>query len=113
MSFHDMHKLLSAAKLSFVGPSTFSEHFDDLLLTLSQQELLAGLADPVLRVSAQDMLLSTSFRKDYWAKGARAQGPEELVRRLRAQRVVLMRDRERVALSVPPSAATKAEEPHY
>lgn len=77
-----------------------TDHVDAINLTAQWQQLLAGIANPILRESTRDYLINHQFRRDIFIKGARALSPLERIEGLRAQPFVLMTRPEDVALKV-------------
>jgi len=100
MSFADMAQLLSAAKLDFACPASFTDLVPALNLTPEQQALLKELSDPTFRESVHDFMVCQQFRRDYWVKGKRQLRPVECAEQVRAQRVVLCEAPESVTLTI-------------
>ncbi|MYN17776.1 methyltransferase [Rugamonas sp. FT107W] len=100
MSFAGMAQLLSAAKLDFACPASFTDLVPALNLTPEQQALLKELSDPTFRESVHDFMVCQQFRRDYWVKGKRQLRPVECAEQVRAQRVVLCEAPESVTLTI-------------
>jgi SAM-dependent methyltransferase len=66
----DVDAELSAAKLGFVGSANLLDHVDAVNFTAAQKEIIAGVADPVLRETVRDYIVNQQFRRDVFAKGA-------------------------------------------
>ena len=67
----DVVKAMADAKLDYIGAAEPSYAYPELYLTQEKQALLAAIPNPVLRETAKDYLLNTSFRKDLFVRGAR------------------------------------------
>lgn len=67
----DVVQAMAGAKLDYVGMAELSYAYPELYLTPENQELLSTIPNPVLRETAKDYLLNTSFRKDIYVRGAR------------------------------------------
>jgi len=65
----DVVREFSEAKLSFAGSADIRHHVDALNFNPLQLELLAGIADPVLRETVGDYILARRFRQDIFVKG--------------------------------------------
>jgi len=60
---------LSAAKLSYLGSAALLEQVDAINLTSEQQQIMAGIDDPVLRETVRDYMTNQQFRRDVFVKG--------------------------------------------
>jgi hypothetical protein len=100
MSFADVGRWLSPAKVSYACSAKYGDHVVPLQLTQAQQSLLQSIPDPVFRETARDMCVNQAFRMDYWVKGAQRLGVQERIDALSAQRVVLVHPVARVLLDV-------------
>jgi SAM-dependent methyltransferase len=89
MSFAQVAMELDGAKLSYACSSDLHDRRATLQLTLAQQTLLDGIADPSLRETARDTFTGRRFRREYWLRGARPLARAMATRRLHSQRVVL------------------------
>lgn len=65
----DVARELSAAKLSYLGSAAVLEQVDAINLTAEQQQLMAGIEDPVLRETVRDFMINQQFRRDVFVKG--------------------------------------------
>jgi SAM-dependent methyltransferase len=90
MSFARMAQWLGPAKLNHAGSANCLDPVDAMNLSRDQQELLAGIPDAGFRQTVRDFCVNQSFRKDYWAKGARALTSAEQAEGLRRQSIVLV-----------------------
>jgi len=78
-SFAEMSRDLSSAKLSYACTASHLDRIDGLQLTPEQMGLLSEIPDRGFRETVRDMLVNTSFRRDYWVRGAvRLQPSEQL-----------------------------------
>lgn len=100
MAFSRAAALLAEAKLEFAGSAVYTDHVDMLNLTAEHQQFLAGIPDPIFRETTRAFLVNQQFRKDYWVKGARKLTPYAQATALRAVRVLLVKPRDEVVLSV-------------
>ena len=98
MSFADMGRWLSPAKLNFACSANYLDYVDAINLTADQQVLLKEIPDAMFRQTVRDFMVNQQFRKDYWVKGARKINPLEQAEALRAQRVMLTSHRADVTL---------------
>jgi SAM-dependent methyltransferase len=73
--YSDVVRDLDAAKLTFVGSAAVLEQLDALNLTPEQQQIMAGITDPVLRETVQDYMTNQRFRRDVFIKGPVALTP--------------------------------------
>ncbi len=64
----DVARELSAAKLSYLGSAAVLEQIDAINLTAEQQQLMAGIEDPVLRETVRDFMINQQFRRDVFVK---------------------------------------------
>ncbi|WP_244193810.1 class I SAM-dependent methyltransferase [Bordetella genomosp. 12] len=99
-TFSNVADSLARAKLDFACSADPFDHVETLHTTTEQQAVLAGLADPVLREDARDIMVGRSFRKDCWIKGARQLSPEERQHDIAQQRVVLCTPRSAISMTV-------------
>ncbi len=90
MDFAEMAGWLQPARLSFATSANEVDMIPDLNHTAEQQQVLAGIQDPVLREAAADLMCSRFFRRDYWVLGARLLGAQARQRALRDQRLLLL-----------------------
>ncbi len=100
MYFSDLAKWLEPTKLSYACSAHYTDHITETNLNGEQQALLNEISDPLFRESVRDFLTNQAFRSDYWVKGARKLGPVEQEEALRRQRVILISDRQDIALTV-------------
>jgi len=98
MSFAQMAQWLAPAKLQWATSAHILDAIAPINLTAEQQQLLAGISDPVLQQSVRDFCTNQQFRKDYWVKGARTLAPLECAELLRTQRVILIQERSQIEL---------------
>ncbi len=73
--FSQLARELEAAKLSFAASANLLAHVDAINLTPAQQQMLAGIAHPVLRESVRDYCENQQFRRDIFVKGPRPLAP--------------------------------------
>src|SRR5262249_14742217 len=71
-SFADVAIELAEAKLTYVGSAHLTDHVDRVNFTEEQQRFLSDIADPLLGETTRDMIVNRQFRRDIFAKGARA-----------------------------------------
>ncbi|MDY0269955.1 methyltransferase regulatory domain-containing protein [Trichloromonas sp.] len=100
MAFAKMALWLAPAKLQWACSANYLDAIDAVNLTAEQQNLLAGIPDPMFRQTTRDFCVNQQFRKDYWVKGARQLSALEQAEELRSQRVILVQSRAEVNLKV-------------
>lgn len=100
MYFSEMARWLSSAKMSFAASANFLEGVPSINLTATQQQQIAKTPDLVLRETIRDFHVNQQFRRDYWIKGARRISQLERTEQLQALRVVLVRPRIAIPLTV-------------
>ena len=71
--FADVAARLAEAKLSYVASATLAENLDAYSVPQDLRALVRQIDDPVLRESARDMAGNKRFRRDLFARGARAE----------------------------------------
>jgi hypothetical protein len=114
MDFADVAELLAVAKLDYAGSAHYLDWIDAINLNEAQQALLADIDSVALRENTRDFCVDKAFRKDYWIKGARRLTPLQVAQALRAERVVLARPRQTIALEVEgPLGVADLAEPLY
>jgi len=62
---------LAAAKLTFVGSGCFADNQDMLRLSASQQQVLDGISDRVMRETVKDFAVAPLLRRDVFTRGRR------------------------------------------
>lgn len=97
LCFSDAAGLLATAGLHHAGPARLRDHLDALNLTGDQRDLLATVADPVLREMARDFLTRTQIRRDYWVRALQPLSGGALREAWHATRIVLAAPREDIA----------------
>jgi len=98
--FADMHKQLSAAKLSYACSAFYPDNLDEVNLNPEQQAVLQEIPNPVLKETLRDYLLGRRFRRDYWVKGeCRIPLPEQ-AEGLRKERLILTTPRPDITMEV-------------
>lgn len=100
MPFARMADWMGSLKLSFAGSATYLDQVDILHLNPAQRALLAEIPDRDFRETARDFLVNQRFRRDYWIRGARRLTPFEQTEAIRAERVVLVDQADKVKLRV-------------
>jgi hypothetical protein len=100
LSFSQTAELLSAAKLTFACSAHYLDHVDTLNLTDEQQALLDEIPDSLFRETVRDFCTNQPVRRDYWVKGAIQLSGLEQLETLRAERVILVKARADVQLTV-------------
>lgn len=96
----EMSEQLSQARLRLACPARFLDMVDPINLSAEHIALLDEVDDPVMRALLRDFMTNTSFRRDYWVKGAQPLPAVERTRRLRALRVMLLRPAEGLEMKV-------------
>ena len=96
----DMVRDMAEAKLSFVGPASYGEQLEFLLLPQNALALLAEIQEPVLRETIKDFLLNQQFRKDVFARGKIAMQINEQRELLKRKQFMLATPRADVPLTV-------------
>jgi hypothetical protein len=89
MSFAEVLPDLEGAGLTYAGSADLRDHFDELNLRPSQQQLISDTADVSLRETVRDFCMNRSFRREYWVKSPRFLDADEKEAALRETRVVL------------------------
>jgi len=100
MTFTQMANWLEPAKLQWACSAHYLDAIDAVNLTAKQQELLAGISDPMFRQTTRDFCVNQQFRKDYWVRGARTLSKIEQIEALRALRVLLVQPKADVSLKI-------------
>lgn len=90
MPFARMADWMGSLKLQFAVSANYLDQVAALNLTSEQQQILAGIPDPVFGETVRDFMVNQRFRRDYWVRGARRLRPLEQAERMRAERVVLV-----------------------
>ncbi|WEJ32924.1 class I SAM-dependent methyltransferase [Devosia sp. SD17-2] len=96
----DVVKDLDAAKLSFLGSAALLEQVDAINLSADQQQIMGGIADPVLRETVRDYMTNQQFRRDVFVKGPVALTPRLAQEAWLNQRFALSTRRDDIALTV-------------
>ena len=91
---------MSAAKLSFLGSAALLEQVDAINLTPEQQQIMAGIEDPVLRETVRDYMTNQQFRRDVFVKGPVPLTPQATQEALLDRRFALSVARTDVTLKV-------------
>ena len=99
LHFAEMAELLAGTKLNYACPAHYQDSIDALNLTEEQQVLLNALPERMFRETVRDFCTNRQFRHDYWVKGERRLSALEQMEMLRAERVVLLSQREDVPLT--------------
>jgi len=99
-SILEMAEQLGTARLRFACSARWLDAVDAINLTSEQARILQEVADPVTREMLRDFIINRFFRRDYWVKGARSLTPHDRAERLRAMRVILLRDPADIDLKV-------------
>lgn len=100
MSFAELSKWVSPAKLNYVCSSHYQDSVDAVNFSPDQQKFMAGIPDAAFRESVRDFMLNTQFRRDYWVRGARALSVIDRVEILRGTRLLLVTPRANVELKI-------------
>ena len=91
---------MSAAKLSYLGSAALLEQVDAINLTAEQQQIMAGIDDPVLRETVRDFMTNQQFRRDVFIKGANPLAPSQRTHAWLDQRFALSTHRPDIPLTV-------------
>lgn len=100
MHFSTLLEWLAPAKLAYACSANYLDHVEQINLTPEQHAFLAELPDAMFRESVRDFMVNQQFRRDYWVKGLRRLSPLVRAEAMRAQKVVLARQRADVPLKV-------------
>jgi hypothetical protein len=106
MTFAEMTRRLTPAKVEYVCSAHYFEQVAALNLTAEQRELLDAIPRSPFREMVRDFMVNQQFRRDYWVKGARRLEAMEYSETVRAQRVILTTPRSEIS----PKFATVAGE---
>ncbi len=98
--FSQVAKELGAAKLSFAGSAHIGDHLDSVALPAKSNQMIEGIADPVLRETVRDYMLNQQFRRDIFLKGSTPLAPTRRQTLLRNFRFALTSPKEEVPLEV-------------
>jgi len=90
MSFADLVRWFTTSNLNFACSGNYFDQVDAVRLTPQQQKLLQLIPDPQFCETVRDYCLQQPFRKDYWIKEGQRLNPQEHVKALHAQRIVLV-----------------------
>lgn len=96
--FADFAAQMAPAKLSFAASAHLLSQIDAINLAPEGQQMLAGIAHPVLREATRDCLTNQGFRRDIFIKGPRRLSAARREAALRAQTYILVTP----ARDVPP-----------
>ena len=96
----DVVRDLGEAKLSYVGPANYAEHFEFMHLAEPALKVLAEIQEPVLRETVKDFLTNAVFRKDIFTRGRMALPLAEQRAAVAAKRFILTIPRAEVVLKV-------------
>lgn len=91
---------LAGAKLRFAASNNLLDHVDSINLSEQHRKFLHEAQDTVVRETLRDFAVNQQFRRDIWVKGARRLAPLNHSELLRKQRVVLVRPRQGLPLTV-------------
>ena len=100
MHFAEAAALLEPAKLTYAGSAHMPDHVEAINLTAEQQGFLREIPDAAFRETVRDFMVNQQFRRDYWVKGPRRLTPLQQTEAQRAERVVLVRPRGEVVLTL-------------
>lgn len=99
-SFCELAGWMAKAKLDYACSADPFDQVEALHTTAEQQAVLGEIGDPFLRQGVRDFMLSRSFRKDCWIKGARPLPAAERDDLIESQRVILCTPRPNVSTTV-------------
>lgn len=97
----DVARDFQNAKLEFVGGAALRHLYLRRHHLDSCEELLAGIADPMVRETVSDYMLNTAFRTDVFVRGARRMSAARRVQWLERIGLALLVPRRAVTLSPP------------
>lgn len=100
MHFSSVARLLREAQLNYVCSASYLDDIDAAHLTAEQQTFLNEMTDPIFREDTRDFMVNRVFRRDYWVKGAQSLTPLEQMTTFMAQRVILIKPRAMVPMTV-------------
>lgn len=98
--FADVARDLDAAKLTYVGSAALLEDVDAINLTAEQQQIMAGIADPILRETVRDYMMNRQFRRDVFVKGPLPLSPRQAREAWLERRFALSTRRDDIELKV-------------
>lgn len=98
MDFADLSEQMAAHKLEYIASANYLDLIEAINHTPEQIKFLNEISDIALRENARDFMVDKKFRKDYWAKGVLELNQYDMVDALRAERVVLTKNRGAVSL---------------
>ena len=90
MGFADFAATMEPAKLSFATSAHLLSQIDAINLAPEGQQMLAGIAHPVLREATRDCLVNQGFRRDIFMKGPRRMSAARREAALRTQTYILV-----------------------
>jgi len=96
----DVVRDMGEAKLAFVAPASYLEHFEFLHLAEPALKVLAEIQEPVLRETVKDFLTNAVFRKDIFTRGRMALPLAEQRAILAAKKFILTTPRAEVSLKI-------------
>ncbi len=100
MSFLDVNRWLSEAKMTFACSANFLDQVPVLTATQAQRDFMGEVPDPLLRQQLTDFMNCPFLRRDYWVKGVRRLSANEQMERFNELHVVLTRAAEDASLTV-------------
>jgi SAM-dependent methyltransferase len=101
MNFSDTAREMEQAKLSYACSANYMDHLSSIDLTADQQNLINSASSVALKEDLRDVILHRRFRMDYWVKGSLPMNPQEQLRLLSEQRVVLWSPPDVVKSAIP------------
>lgn len=111
MNFSDCSKELEQAKLNYACSANYMDHLSSIDMTGKQQELVRSVSSVSLREDMHDVMRNRRYRMDYWIKGGLPLKPQEQLRLIREQRVVLSTDPGTVTSDIPDLAGMAGIDP--
>ncbi|PAF52298.1 methyltransferase regulatory domain-containing protein [Helicobacter sp. 13S00477-4] len=101
MDFLKISESFKSARLKFLSSANiFSILQNTIIFTPEQNALLNSIEDIYFKEYLKDLIHNTSFRKDYWLKGAQRLSVEECQKRLKEIRVILTVPKDEVNFSI-------------
>jgi SAM-dependent methyltransferase len=100
MSFAEMSKWMSAAKMEFACSANYLDAIDAINLTQAQIDILSTIDDVIVRQITRDFCVNQQFRKDYWIKGVRKMSAFDRANLIRSTRVIMCVPRSDVGLKI-------------
>ncbi|MCE3047611.1 class I SAM-dependent methyltransferase [Helicobacter kayseriensis] len=88
-NFLEISEMMGSAKMEFASYANFADHLTNIQLLPEEKDLLMQVAhNRAIYEMLKDLMFSTSFRSDYWAKGVIRLNQEQALEELLKLRII-------------------------